>query len=159
MAQHDVSGPPFHRDARFERLRDYLAAKAPPGKLPGRQHIEPLEITDLLQYLMLVDVVPQPDGEPRFRFRLIGTAVVELHGTDLTGKFVDQALVIGASAVTRFRDIVQSRQPRHHAGEVFIPGREHTTFERMSFPLARDGENVDMLVSIFAIQPSPIGFH
>ena len=54
---------------RFRRLAEYLAAKAPPGKLAGRQHIDPLEIPDLLPHLMLVDVIPEAGGEPRYRIR------------------------------------------------------------------------------------------
>jgi hypothetical protein len=42
---------------RFQRLADYLARKAPPGKLPGRQHVEPTEIVELLPWIMLIDVI------------------------------------------------------------------------------------------------------
>src|SRR5690242_12897874 len=61
---------------RFRRLADYLASKAPNGKLPGRQHIEPLEIPDLLPWIMLIEVIAHMDAEPRYRIRLVGTEVV-----------------------------------------------------------------------------------
>jgi hypothetical protein len=32
---------------------------------------------------------------------------------------------------------------------VLTPGREHLAFERMMFPLARDGVSVDMLIGVF----------
>jgi hypothetical protein len=142
---------------RFRRLADYLAAKAPPGKLPGRQHIDPLEIPDLLPYLMLIDVVPQAAGEPRYRIRLMGTEVVAIKGSDGTGKFAEDVLTDreGAAIVRRYGDILRTRQPQHRRGVVAASGREHVHYERIAFPLAADGENVDMLIFVFAKAASP----
>ncbi len=85
---------PSDCDVRIRRFADYLASKAPSGKLPGRQDIVPHEIPDLLPYLMLYDIVPQPSGNAiRYRTRLAGTHVVELLGGDPTGKFVDDVLL------------------------------------------------------------------
>src|SRR5256885_15024959 len=80
------------RHPRFRRLADYLAAKPPPGKLPGRQHVDPTELSDILPYLMLIDVVRQPAGPPRYRIRLMGTEVVAIQGVDGTGKFAEEML-------------------------------------------------------------------
>jgi hypothetical protein len=144
---------PLHRHWRFRRLAEYLAAKAPPGRLPGRRHIEPCEIVDLLPYLMLLDVVAEFGGEPRFRIRLAGTEVVRSHGSEVTGRFVDEVLhgppkqEIGR----RYREIVRTRTPQFYRGRVAAPGRGHIGYERVTFPLAADGERVDMLISVFAI--------
>jgi hypothetical protein len=143
--------PPFHGQARFRRLADYLAAKAPPGRLPGRQHIDPTEIADLLPGLMLLDVVPQPGGEPRFRVRLAGTEVIREFGSEMTGRFIDE-LLHGPSApeiIGQYREIVRTRTPRYRCGSVAAAGREHLGYERLTFPLAADGERVDMLISVF----------
>jgi hypothetical protein len=142
---------PLERHARFRRLRDYLAAKAPTGKLPGRQHIDPTEIPDLLPYLMLLEVVPQATGETRLRIRLAGTQVVEHHGREITGRFLDEVFV-GPEAVdiiAKHLEAVATRRPNHRRSAVAIPGRDHVLYERMAFPLARDGEHVDMLAVIF----------
>jgi hypothetical protein len=140
------------RHLRFRRLADYLAGKAPPGKLPGRQHIEPLEIPDLLPHLMLIDVVPQPGGRNRYRVRLVGTAAVVIQGADATGKFADQILTAaeGAKLIEGYDEIVRTRQPQYHRGVVATPGRGHVDYERIAFPLAADGEHVDMLIFVFA---------
>jgi hypothetical protein len=137
---------------RFRRLVEYLAAKAPPGKLAGRQHIDPLEIPDLLPYLMLIDVVPQQSGEPRYRIRLVGTDVVAaIQGQDGTGKFVEEVLTgaEGAEIIRRYGEILHDRRPQHRRGVVATPGRDHVAYERVAFPLARDGEHVDMLICVF----------
>jgi hypothetical protein len=139
------------RHPRFRRLADYLASKAQPGKLPGRQHIEPLDIPDLLPHLMLIDVVPQPGGRNRYRVRLVGTAAVAIQGSDATGKFADEILTApqGGELVEGYDEIVRTRQPQYRHGVVATPGRDHVEYERIAFPLAADGEHVDMLVFVF----------
>ena len=137
---------------RFRRLADYLAAKASPGKLAGRQHIDPLEISELLPYLMLIDVVPQAGGEPRYRIRLVGTDVVAIQGQDGTGKYAEEILTAeeGADIIRDYGEIVRDRQPQYRRGMVATPGRDHVAYERVAFPLAQDGEHVDMLIFVFA---------
>jgi len=139
---------------RFRRLREYLRAKAPPGKLPGRQHVDPTELGDLLPYLMLLDVVEQPGEEPRFRIRLAGTRLVQYHGREVTGQFVEDVLSNPQAAlfVAGYRNVVRTRKPEYRRATVAVPGREHVTYERVTFPLARDGEHVDMLISVFVVE-------
>lgn len=139
----------------FRRLADYLAAKAPPGKLPGRKHIDPLELRGLLPGVMLIDVIPQASGEPRYRIRLVGTEVVAIQGSDATGKYVDEILTAedGAELIRGYGEIVRTREPQYRRGGVATPGREHVPYERIAFPLANDGEHVDMLIFIFARLP------
>ena len=145
----------IERNARFRRLADYLAAKAPPGKLPGRKHIDPLELADLLPWVMLIDVIPQASGEPRYRIRLKGTEVVAIQGSDGTGKFVEEVLngKEGLAIVRAYGEILRSREPQYRRGNVASIGREHVPYERVAFPLASDGENVDMLLLVFANVP------
>lgn len=143
---------PIENDPRYRRLADYLASKAPAGKLPGRQHIDPLEIADLLPYVMLIDVIPQAEGEPRYRIRLMGTEVVAIQGKDGTGKYVEEVLTDpeGIQIMRRYGEILRTRQPQFRRGVVATPGRQHVHYERVAFPLARDGENVDMLLFLFS---------
>jgi hypothetical protein len=137
---------------RFQRLASYLASKVPPGRLPGRQHIDPLEIPDLLPYLMLIDVVPQHSGPARYRIRLAGTEVVAIQGSDGTGQYVEEVLTAeqGCAEIRRgYDEIVRSHRPEYRSGVVATPGREHIDYERIAFPLAADGEHVDMLIFVF----------
>ena len=147
-----MSASPVDENPRFRRLADYLAAKAPPGKLPGRQHIDPLEIPDLLSWIMLIDVLPKPVGERRYRIRLMGTEVVAIQGVDETGKFMEDALTgaAGAEIVRQCDEMLRTHEPYYRRGMVAATGREHVHYERIAFPLASDGENVDMLIAVFA---------
>jgi hypothetical protein len=146
----------IERNARFRRLADYLAAKAPPGKLPGRKHIDPLELADLLPWLMLIDVIPQTSGEPRYRIRLVGTEVVAIQGSDGTGKFVEEVLTgsEGSDVIRRYGEILRTHEPQYRRGTVAATGREHVPYERIVFPLANDGERVDMLLFVFDSLPA-----
>lgn len=142
---------PLDENPRFRRLADYLAVKAPPGKLPGRQHIDPIELSDILPYLMLVDVVPQDVTTRRYRIRLVGTEVVAIQGRDATGKLVEEVLdkaEVG-EIIRGYDEIIRTHQPEYRKGVVATAGREHVPYRRIAFPLARDGEHVDMLIFIF----------
>jgi hypothetical protein len=142
---------PYQRHPRFQELATYLAAKAPNGKLPGRQHVDPIEIPRLLPYLSLVDIV-RDAARLRYRFRLIGTDVAAKTATNMTGKWVEEAFPAEAAvAIIRAYDsVVATRTPHHSANVMAVPGREHIRFERIVFPLARDGETIDMLIGVYA---------
>jgi hypothetical protein len=135
-------------DGRIRRLYDYWRSIQPAqDRLPGRQHLEPLDLPELLQWLLLVDVVGEP---PRFRYRLIGTGQARVMECDLTGRWLDEAY-------DHFRD------KRDHAEFVAVAGgqirysrcppeyrveRSHVLMERLLLPLARDGLSVDMVLGI-----------
>jgi hypothetical protein len=58
----------------------------PGGGLPGRQHVDPLEIgPSLLPLLFLLEVEDPP---LRFRYRLTGTHMVKGIGSDPTGQLI-----------------------------------------------------------------------
>lgn len=141
---------PADCDTRIRRFAEYLASKAPPGRLPGRQHIIPSEITDLLPFLAMYDVIREANGNLRFRARLVGTHAVELFGEDPTGKFLDEFVVPERveQVVKRYGQVVLTKEPAYHAGKLVRGGRDHVRYHRAAFPLARDGEVVDMLVVV-----------
>ena len=85
-------------EPKYRVLYDVLVAKAPLGRLPGRRHFDPVDVPQFLAWINLVDVV-EGGGRRRFRFRLHGTRQTELAGRDVTGLFVEDA-VIAPSAWT-----------------------------------------------------------
>ena len=151
-----LDGLPLDCDRRLRRLADYLALKAPPGMLPGRQHIDPAEIPDLIAHLTLTNVVPQANGLPRYRIRLSGTEVVGMLGVDGTGKFVDEVLTTseGAELIGAYSEILITRKPQYLDGVLRVKGREHVPFQRVAFPLARNGVDIDMLIFMFVQVPN-----
>ena len=144
--------PHTNEHSHFRRLVEYLASKAPPGKLAGRQHVDPTEIAELLAWIMLIDVISQKDAEPRYRIRLVGTEVVKIQGSDGTGKWVEEVLNSDEvpGILEGYAKIIRTHEPGYRRGIVATVGREHVLYRRMVFPLARDGEHVDMLMFVFA---------
>ncbi|MBI3452752.1 MAG: PAS domain-containing protein [Rhodospirillales bacterium] len=142
--------PTEAKDPRFREIFDYWLSKAPPGRLPGRQHVDPLEIHRLLPGVVLVDVIPT-GAEYRFRFRLIGTLMVEIFGADFTGKFIDQVVLqVGYDAIhANFASIIRTKQPHYWETPLTVAGRDFFSLARLALPLANDGENVDMILTYF----------
>jgi hypothetical protein len=138
-------------DAQFARMRDYLAGVAPPGRLPGRQHIDPLAIRALLSFTNLVDI-ERVDGKIRFRFRLTGTLQSTAAGREISGKYLEDAVL--PEYLERIRGnmiaVVESREAVYDRFGMPHPGRDFIDTERVYFPLARDGETVDMLLILNA---------
>lgn len=138
-------------DSRFAWMRDYLARVAPPGRLPGRQHIDTHAFKALLDFVNLVDV-ERIDGAYRFRFRLVGVHQTLVAGREITGRFLEDAVLpefverIG----TNMRTAAERRQPVHDVFPMPHPGRDAVATERVYFPLASDGVNVDMLLIVNA---------
>jgi hypothetical protein len=138
----------LHR--RFALVRDYLVRMAPAGKLPGRQHIDPVDLGPrLLPFINLVETV-WDDGELRFRYRLVGTQQTAAAGREITGKFVEDAVLPAyvARIKRNMRVVVYSRTPIYDTFPMPHPQREFIQTERVYFPLATDGETVDMILIV-----------
>jgi len=147
----DALYPIEAKDSRFREFFDYWMSRAPSGRLPGRQHIDPLDIPKLLPGLALFDVIRTADGL-RFRWRLVGTALVEAIGVDYTGRFVDEAGLpaVKYEAVHRvFCDIVRDKRPNYWETPITSAGRDFISLQRLALPLAGDGETVDMIVGYY----------
>jgi hypothetical protein len=138
--------------ARIHRVYAYWKSIHPVSGLPGRQHIEPMALGDLLPGIWLVDVSQDPF---RLRYRLVGTGVVEAMGRDTTGQWLDEAhphLVNDDVYWQRSRDIVASKVPSWRRGPPHLWKHEtYSIVENLIMPLAADGTNVDMLciLSVF----------
>jgi hypothetical protein len=134
---------------RYARVRDYLQQVAPPGRLPGRTHIDPGELRDLLPLINLADVVRDKD-RLRFRFRLVGTEQTEKAAREITGKFVEDAVLpeFVDRIVANMRTVVEQKTPLYDRFPMPHPEREFIDSERIYFPLAADGETVDMILIV-----------
>lgn len=145
-----VSGAvaPPDSDKRIRRLYDYWRAIHPAEAiLPGRQHVEPLDLPELLRWLWLVDVHREP---LRFRYRLLGTGHRDVMGADLTGRWLDEVFP-GFAGLKGYGDLVavacgETRYCRR--APEFPVEKDLVQMERVLLPLARDGVTVDMLLGL-----------
>ena len=137
-------------DPMMQRLFAYWRGKCRGDLVPGRQHIDPLDFPNLLPHISIFDVV-RAGSDVRFRIRLLGTANVQLMGSDCTGEFLDERMrpEDAARIVATYRLVVDERRPHFLRGSLVAPGREHVHYERLLLPLAADGRTVDMLLALF----------
>lgn len=130
----------------LRQLYAYWDGKRAGRPMPARRDLDPVEIPGLLRHLILLDVTHAPS---RFRVRLYGTAVAELRGRDLTGRYLYEN---GSTAIGRqtrrwnHRTVVE-RRPIFRTGDYtdLSDGRAGTYY-RLGLPLSSDGETVDMLM-------------
>lgn len=146
----DLPLPADAKDPRFSAFFVYWQSKAPPGRLPGRQHIDPLEIPRLLPHIALYDVVRQ-DNDFRFRFRLVGTGVAEALGADNTGRFIDEIMAPDAYGPlhAHYSVIVRQGVPQYWRRNLPFANRDFLAVQRLALPLAADGITVDMIMSYY----------
>lgn len=132
---------------KIRQIVTYWLSIHPADGLPGRQHLDPLDIPQLLPNVRLQDVVGVP---PRIRMRLMGTRVVEFFGKDHTGKWLDDVSEDFANSGTYrdFLDVVREKQPSWRQGRArLVYEKDFVTLERVHLPLARDGTTVDMVLT------------
>ncbi len=133
---------PVIRDVHAYWLSIHPAA----GGLPGRQHVDPCAIPHLLPHLFLVDVERPP---LRFRYRLVGTAFVELMGCDRTGCYLDEVHPGFHGEVRRhYVDAVEQRRPVYRKGRAIfsVEAKRFLGMERILVPIAANGTDVDMIL-------------
>src|SRR5262245_21888119 len=146
--------PPEATEAEFRELLAYWQSKLLPGRLPGRQHIDPTELQPRhLSQLLLLEVIEPAVPKPRrrYRFRLAGTGFTAIAGRDVTGHYYDE---IGGSErmapVGKAFDLVVERKvPVFLSDRLGVATREHNWMKRLGLPLARDGEQVDMILAVW----------
>jgi len=158
MERHRSFELPRSAAPKIRALYDYWRAIHPQGGgLPGRRHLDPLDIPRLLPNIWMVDVHRQP---LRFRFRLIGTEIVNFTGRDATGLWLDQVYpgYEQSEAFAAHRDCVVHRRPGYRkSSPISNLGRRSAEAERLYLPLAEDGKSVDILLimSLYSGDPPP----
>jgi hypothetical protein len=75
-----IDSPLIHRFHEYWRVK--LTA---PNVLPLRTDFDPAELRELLPNLVIIDIEREP---LRFRYRLVGTRVVDFNGVEFTGRYL-----------------------------------------------------------------------
>lgn len=116
------------------------------SRLPARSDLRPDEMKPLLPWLSLIEVRETPR---RFRFRLIGTGIVNATGRDPTAREVDPSLFDDRTAdVMRLFSIpVDGPFFGYAEGQCEVhPNERRAPFVTVLAPLSGDGRSVDMLL-------------
>jgi hypothetical protein len=134
------------RSPILTQLHAYWERKRGARPAPARKEIDPAEIVPLLPHLFLIEAVGTPS---RFRYRLIGTAVVELTGRDLTGHFVDENLEPAkfAALVEPYETVIRQARPVAKKGRtIWIEKRERLEVEVLLLPVANAQDEIALIL-------------
>jgi len=147
-----MSGPQYDLDALEHpvliRLRDYWQRIAAGRPMPARRDFEPLDITEILPFIVLFDVEGEP---PRFKFRLAGTAATERAGVDPTGRYFND-FPDSEVAVERMVACVRDGRPFFVVDAFVWSEKPGLYYQMLTLPMSDDGETVNMLVSATVIE-------
>lgn len=141
-------------DPRFRQFYDYWLSCAPPGRLPGRQHIDPVDVPQLLPSLMLYDIV-QEGANLRFRVRIAGEMLVTILGLNPAGRFIDE-FVIEAKRTdvnAAFTLVARDRTAHYWENQLWTAGLDYIRMQRLALPLARNGTQTDMIIACHVRAP------
>jgi len=134
---------------QLQALVELWAARRRGDLLPCRSDFTDQDLRPWFGNLLMVDVV---DGPHQFRFRLMGTSLVDAASRELTGKFFDEVDISGyePDVLEDYAETVRRRTPfckiRHYNP---TPGTfmDHwRDYERLLLPLASDGRKIDRIL-------------
>lgn len=127
---------------RFAKHCDGLAV----GKaMPHRNDFHPNDAHWLFGYIYTVEVM---DSGGDYRFTFSSTFWNTVYGFDMIGERLSELEACGLLATQRkeFDEVVTSRAPRYHTGELAWPDLSSIQHERLIVPFAGDDGRVSLLV-------------
>lgn len=134
-------------DDRLIELLSYWTRRRGDHQMPRRAEIDPVDIPRLLPHLMLTDVV----DTSRYRYRLVGTAIEDVAGVGMTGRYVED--VIGHVPyrdylIDLYAEVTRRRCPVFSESDFIATENEPVrATQRIMLPLSTDGEEVDVVLS------------
>ncbi|WP_119165687.1 PAS domain-containing protein [Algihabitans albus] len=135
----------------LSELYAYWSKRKRAGNLPRREDIDPVDIPRLLGNLMLLDVHRGREDTHRFRFRLVGTAICDIAGADLTGRWLDELFYPGPylSYLGALNNEVVNlgRATYTRTLLIFGSGTHKRITARVICPLVDDGQEVKMIIA------------
>jgi hypothetical protein len=136
----------WHPNVR--RFYEYWCFIAPAGRLPGRQHFDPLDIFTLLPRVWMLNVHRDP---LRYKYRLASTYEVNTHGREITGQWLDEVnpqVATNPKVRDRYAYMTLCGRPTYRkGGTTFSHQQDRNAVENCIVPLAADGRTVDILLA------------
>jgi hypothetical protein len=131
----------------WKELLVYWQAKHVDGRPPSRKDIDPaVDLPHLVANLLIADVVPEG-----YRYRLVGSAVVERHKQEMTGKLAGSSQFMQRVRPQLFEnyDAVRTEQ-KPRLVKTGAVAADYARAETIILPLvAKTGETEMLLVGVF----------
>jgi hypothetical protein len=137
-----------HLDTPFTALYHYWNKKRGTRAMPARPEIDPLELPErLLPFLFMVDLSDDP---PRWRYRLIGTEMMDRVGVDLIGRFHDD--VLGTKYCNYLAalndEVFRHKHPIYSVTELRAKEGNALITKRLLLPLAHRGREPAIILGV-----------
>ncbi len=149
-----LSCVPGDADPRVREFHAHWECLRPaPGLLPARRHFDPIRVPHLLPNVWLLDIVGSP---PRFRYRLIGTALETEQLAGATGRFMDDVSADFPASPTYpdYLAVARGEISWRRGSPAFRFMNVWRTIERVLLPLAEDGRAPDMMLNLTVVLES-----
>jgi hypothetical protein len=141
---------------RITRFWTYWNEKRDGRRMPARADIDPAQISDLLPYIVLTEVLEQP---PYLVYRLVGTKQVAVRGRDPTGQPVCDNYIghhegdTGDEVLLNYRLVIERQTPVYDYNSITGPDGDGTSFDTgpvrergtLLLPLSNDDTHVNMI--------------
>jgi hypothetical protein len=143
-------------------MLQYWEQKRGQRRMARRSDVDPLDLPrPVLPHVQLTDVV---EGGRRFRYRLVGTEVVNAMGLDITGRYVDEILTGDRRAFVEefYTTICEHKRPTFTRSKyITVRGTELIAY-RILTPLSDNDSDVNIVMSAVTFRFSsriPEGLH
>ncbi len=136
---------------RLRQAYAYWVSKAGNRLMPARRDLDPTEIPSLLPFIMLLDVISEPLD---FRYRLVGTEVVNISHFNYTGKLFSElpGKGKGSSVWNSCAQVVLAKAPFSESPPYVGPEQSLRQCENLLLPLSEDGARVNMILKIISFE-------
>jgi hypothetical protein len=139
------------RDPEIRRFVAYWRSKRGAATYPARAALDPLDFRYVLGDVVVIEARRPGGAAPRwsFRYRLIGQKVAARDGYDLTNKTLEELPEPEYRERVRatWTEVCESGRPAHYVRDFILDNRARR-YEVVVLPLASNGEDIDMLISV-----------
>lgn len=145
---------------KIQRLLHYWIKIKASGRMPTREIVDVFQVSGLLPYVWLIDVVRTP--HVRFRFGLIKTHMHRAAALQPAARYLDEIepKVDTAMLCDYFRRVVAEERPLYRRGRPITPWRSQFRIQQSLYlPLADRGQQVDAILAISLFRDSTGAWH
>lgn len=141
----------FRADPVLSEALAYWEAVRGTRLMPQRRDIDPSALRRILPHIQITEVI---DGGSRFRYRLVGTAIVEAFGAEFTGKYVDELVTGERDAFVHacYRAVREARRPAVVRSKYVTTKDIDLTANRVLMPLSEDGSEVHQILGALTFE-------
>ncbi|MBV9828470.1 MAG: PAS domain-containing protein [Alphaproteobacteria bacterium] len=137
----------FRGDPVLSAALEYWRRKRGARTMPARRDIDPIDMpAEILPYLQIIEVLE--DGR-RFRYRLIGTALVEAFGSDYSGTYPEEVLSPARADFIEqvYRRVHETKRPLFSRNKYVMQDNPSALMaNRVYLPLSNDEVTVNFIL-------------